>query len=50
MEWIFELLKQLSNMDFVVAMLISCFAGLFTGLDPCWIGTASSVLVFQQSN
>jgi cytochrome c-type biogenesis protein len=50
MEWIVDLFKQLSNIDFSIAVLISFFAGLLTGFDPCRIGMASSVLVFQNKS
>jgi len=50
MEWIVDFLKQLSNIDFSIAVFISFFAGLLTGFDLCRVGMASSVLVFQNKS
>ncbi len=50
MEWILDSIKQLYNIDFSIAVLISFFAGLLTGFDPCRIGMTSSVLVFQNKS
>lgn len=50
MEWAFEMIQQLANYQFFIAILVSLVAGFLTSLDPCVLGMASSVFAFQDKD
>jgi cytochrome c-type biogenesis protein len=47
MEWAFEIIRQLSQFHFFVAVAISFTAGLITSFNPCMLGMTASIMSFQ---
>lgn len=50
MDWAFEIIRQLGEFKFFIALLISFLAGLVTSFNPCMLGMASSVMAFQDDS
>lgn len=48
MDWTIEIINNLVNLDFSVALLVSFLVGLLS-FDPCMLGMASSLLAFQNN-
>lgn len=47
MEWATQIIDQLANIHFSVALIVSFSVGLLTSFNPCMLGMASSIFAFK---
>jgi cytochrome c biogenesis protein CcdA len=47
MEWATQIINQLANIHFSIALIVSFSVGLLTSFNPCMLGMASSIFAFK---